>query len=253
MNRVENQPMSENSPSPLAGGSHAWSLTIVVGATLLSLVAAACSVALLYRDFPFGDFVFLAQGVTVFYGVLLFLHRLVLRLLPLEDGEVLPGTRLELAFHTYVMFHFFVFYPLSRSRNMPIGLLRVLLVAFGAKLGPNTYCSGVVLDPPLTTVGADTFLGQDCLIIPHLVVTGRPTSLRRVVIGDRVTVGAGAILLAGVRVGDDAVIAAGAVVTADTVVPAGEIWAGVPARRLRGPVVSQTTTSDAPPLSSGQS
>jgi len=54
-------------------------------------------------------------------------------------------------------------------------------------------------------------------------VERRPTT-----IGDRVFVGANAVINMGVTVGDEAVIAAGAVVTRD--VPARTVVAGVPAR-----------------------
>jgi maltose O-acetyltransferase len=46
-------------------------------------------------------------------------------------------------------------------------------------------------------------------------------------IGDRVLIGANAVVLAGARIGDDAVIGAGAVVTGD--VPPGTLAVGVPA------------------------
>ncbi len=62
-------------------------------------------------------------------------------------------------------------------------------------------------------------------------VSGRryPTVDRApVVIGDRVFLGAGAVVTMGVTIGDEAVVGAGAVVTDD--VPARTVVAGVPAR-----------------------
>ena len=89
------------------------------------------------------------------------------------------------------------------------------------------------------------FLGNDVLIGPQAVLvtgdhdfsrldipaskrgyTGKPIS-----IGDNVWIGAGAIVVGGVRVGSNAVIAAGAVVTAD-VAPATMVG-GVPARTIK--------------------
>lgn len=46
-------------------------------------------------------------------------------------------------------------------------------------------------------------------------------------------VGMNATVLDGAEVGDGAIIAAGAVVTQGTVVPPREIWAGIPARRVK--------------------
>jgi serine acetyltransferase len=56
-----------------------------------------------------------------------------------------------------------------------------------------------------------------------------------VVLGDRVFVGANAVIMMGVRVGDQAVIAAGAVVTKD--VAARTVVAGVPARPVAEAVI----------------
>jgi acetyltransferase-like isoleucine patch superfamily enzyme len=71
----------------------------------------------------------------------------------------------------------------------------------------------------------DTVLGQRYIHTPW------DESRSGVDVGANVWIGAQCVLVAGVVVGDDAVIAAGAVVTKN--VPAGEIWAGVPARKLR--------------------
>lgn len=49
-------------------------------------------------------------------------------------------------------------------------------------------------------------------------------------IGDRVWIGAGAIILPGVTIGNDAVIGAGSVVTKN--IPSQQIWAGNPARMI---------------------
>lgn len=56
-------------------------------------------------------------------------------------------------------------------------------------------------------------------------------SLAPVVIEDGADIGCGAIILPGVRIGKGVVVGAGAVVTKD--IPDFEVWAGVPARRLR--------------------
>ena len=56
----------------------------------------------------------------------------------------------------------------------------------------------------------------------------------RPTIGDRVDIGAGAVLLGGITIGDDAVIGANAVVTRSQ--PGGTLIAGVPARVVRQPL-----------------
>ena len=50
-------------------------------------------------------------------------------------------------------------------------------------------------------------------------------------VGDRVSIGSGAVILGGLSIGDDALIGAGAVVTRD--VEPGAVVAGVPARVMR--------------------
>lgn len=90
---------------------------------------------------------------------------------------------------------------------------------------------------------ADIYIGDNVMIAPNVVIaTGtHPVcpELREKVyqynlpvrIGNRVWIGAGAIILPGVTVGDDSVIGAGSVVTKD--IPSGVVAAGNPCRVLR--------------------
>lgn len=67
------------------------------------------------------------------------------------------------------------------------------------------------------TIGKGTTIGPGTLIYDHdhdLKNMGRFIS-RPVVIGERVWIGGGCIILKGVNIGDDAVIAAGTIVTSD--------------------------------------
>ncbi|WP_277870604.1 acyltransferase [Microbacterium telephonicum] len=50
-------------------------------------------------------------------------------------------------------------------------------------------------------------------------------------VGDRVFIGVGAMIMPGVEIGDDVVVGAGSIVTRN--IPSNEVWAGVPARRLK--------------------
>ena len=65
-------------------------------------------------------------------------------------------------------------------------------------------------------------------------------------IGDRVFVGANAVVNMGVSIGDEAVVAAGAVVTRD--VPARTVVAGVPARVVSAVVIEAGADDSQPPL-----
>jgi serine O-acetyltransferase len=91
-------------------------------------------------------------------------------------------------------------------------------------------------------VGGTTRMGRDCTLL-HGVTLGeaRFDELDCPTLGDRVTVGAGAIVLGGITVGDDALVGAGSVVLRD--VPPGARVAGSPARVLDpnpDPETSQT-------------
>lgn len=113
-----------------------------------------------------------------------------------------------------------------------------------AKLLRPIYHGAVALEINCDDIGAGLFsrhgfatiltaerIGVDCLFGQQVTV-GYTDNGGPPVIGDRVRIAAGAIVLGPIAVGDDAVIGAGAVVVKD--VPPGTVVGGVPARVLDG-------------------
>lgn len=103
-----------------------------------------------------------------------------------------------------------------------------VFVARGARIGPRTSIGRYsMLAPNVSIVGADH--NSDRVGVP-IQFGGRPPQVSTQ-IGRDCWIGAGVIVLRGVAIGDGSIIGAGSVVT--RCVPRGEIWAGVPARKIR--------------------
>jgi 2,3,4,5-tetrahydropyridine-2,6-dicarboxylate N-acetyltransferase len=101
------------------------------------------------------------------------------------------------------------------------------VINIGAEIGARTMVDMNAV------IGARATVGSNCHIGAGAVVAGvlEPPSLRPVVIGNDVLVGANAVVLEGVTIGRGSVVAAGAVVTKD--VPPGVVVAGVPAAVIK--------------------
>lgn len=110
---------------------------------------------------------------------------------------------------------------------------------YGCTIGKNfSITGGVIVDYShcwLVEIGDDVTLAPRVHILAHdastKVLLGY-TRIGRVTIGNRVFVGAGAIILPGVTIGDDVVIGAGSVVSRD--IPSNSIAAGSPVKVLCG-------------------
>jgi maltose O-acetyltransferase len=109
------------------------------------------------------------------------------------------------------------------------------LVAEGLQIGRGTFVArDAYLDPGhpwLITIGEDSGLSPRTIVMVHDASMKHHmghTRIARVVIGDRVFVGAGAIILPGTRIGDDSIVGAGAVVRGD--IPPGSMVVGNPAK-----------------------
>ena len=210
---------------------------ISVFASLLILILAlgiATTWALL-GALPLGDFrgvLLTFAGAVLIYLYAFAIYRLFLRILPLPSGEVIAGTRGEFAAQVNILFYLLLFNVLIRTHFLPIPLLRLVYLALGARLGNETYSAGVILDPPLTTAGANCIIGHDAVLFSH-AIEGDRFLLSPISIGNNVTIGATAVVMSGVSIGDGAIVSAGAVVAKDTRIGPNEIWGGVPARLVR--------------------
>lgn len=103
----------------------------------------------------------------------------------------------------------------------------------GSIIGDRTRIGAHVFLPPRSTVGADVFIGPNvtCTDDRHPRAGNADYVAEPPIIEDGASIGAGAILLPGVRIGAGAMVGAGAVVTRD--VPARSVIRGEPARITR--------------------
>jgi len=93
-------------------------------------------------------------------------------------------------------------------------------VAWGLEATPDVFW------PDHVALGEDAVIGYDATLLCHEFLQDE-YRVGDVEIGERAMIGAGAVVLPGVRVGADAQVAANSLVTED--VPPGETVAGVPA------------------------
>lgn len=113
-----------------------------------------------------------------------------------------------------------------------LGVCRVLTgveIMHGAEFGPGLsikHGNGIV-------IGGGSKIGANCSIFHQVTIGSDGINLEQPVIGDDVTIFAGARVLGGVTVGDGAVIGANSVVLHD--VAPGAMVAGIPAREVKDP------------------
>jgi len=200
-----------------------------------SIALAAGTGFALARTLGPGDFrgvVVAAVTIMLIYAYAMLVYRLFLAFVPLEEGDIAEGSRAEFAAQVNILFYLMLFNTLIRTHFLPVPLMRLVYLGLGAKLGPNTYSAGTLLDPALTEMGANCIVGHDAVLFCH-AIEGRHFALARIRAGDNVTIGATAVVMAGVSIGNGAIVSAGAVVPKDTQIGPGEVWGGIPARRLK--------------------
>jgi len=190
---------------------------------------------LLFGNLALGDFrgiiLVVACGGLIF-TIAIVVFRIFLWIVPLQEGEIPKNCNQESVYHIYLLFFLIFFHPLMRSGLIPVPIMKLIYLLLGAKLGSNTFTSGIIFDPMFVEVGSNSMMGQNSLLVPHSLENEKLAHYR-IRFGNNVTIGAHAIIHAGVVIDDNALVASGAVVSKNTHIKEGEVWGGVPAKRIR--------------------
>jgi acetyltransferase-like isoleucine patch superfamily enzyme len=88
-------------------------------------------------------------------------------------------------------------------------------------------------------IGDDCAIGSNCIFADHhhsdalgpIRMRDHETLTAPIKVGNNVLIGGNSVILKGVQIGDGAVIGVGSVVTDS--IPPREVWAGIPARKIR--------------------
>lgn len=171
------------------------------------------------------------SSALLFYGLAIAGFALLQRWAPVPTGGIAASSTGERYAFVYMLHFILLFNPLIFGRFMPFPLLGLVLRMLGLKMGQNSYCAGLVMDPPFVRIGDNSIIGNDAMLIAH-VIEGDELGYYPIQIGDNVTIGARAIIMAGVTIEDGAIIGVQSVVKKGTYIRSGETWIGAPARRL---------------------
>lgn len=115
---------------------------------------------------------------------------------------------------------------------IPVILRPTFFRLLGAKLGKGVLIAGKIVEPQMVEIGDYSFTGEMSLLMAHALMKDTVV-LKRIIIGDYVSVGAHAVIMPGVQIGNESIVAAGALVSMDTVIPPEEVWGGIPAKKIK--------------------
>jgi acetyltransferase-like isoleucine patch superfamily enzyme len=153
-----------------------------------------------------------------FYLTTILTYQLLFSYLKFPLHQIPKNSTEDFAFQLYVLYYliYFNFFVHNTLLPVPIG----------------SYSAGFILDPPYVKMGDNSIIGFGAVICSH-ALEGENVSFENITIGNNVTIGLRAMIMPGVRIEDNAIIAAGALVTKNTHIKAGEVWAGIPAKRIK--------------------
>lgn len=206
-------------------------LVITLNGILSYLFTKYCLSSLFHFYFMEYAILFNALFVVLLFGLFSsFLIRLVLIFFPLDESKLELGSRKATIWKLYALLYMLGGHSLN-PLDLPI-LKPWVIKLFGARIGKRVAIAGHVNEPKLVSIGSDSILGHYTLITPHTLLSGK-LFLKRIKIGNNVTVGVSSIILPGAVIGDNSVILPNSVVTMNTQIGSNEIWGGTPAVKIK--------------------
>jgi len=107
-----------------------------------------------------------------------------------------------------------------------------LLKLFGAKVGRDFIMRGEIINPELFEAGENVEIGAGSFLITHLRDGSRLT-YKKIRMCNNSAIGVKSIIFPGVEMGENSSVAACSLVPKDTKIPPEEMWAGIPARKIK--------------------
>ena len=215
-----------------------WTLTPAISLVSFALPAAAAWV--FHKQVSAGLF----ADAIVFFGVLfgwtLVLQAALRAVFRLKPGIYSFATSPWVVYGWNVisflsMTNLFLFY---NGALLPPPLRKLFYQAMGANIGRGIVSvGGRICDPYLVTIEENCMIGDEALLLGHEVATGDDEDiliLGQVRVRKGAIVGARSVVMPGVTIGENAMVKAMSMVPMNARVGANEVWAGVPARKVRG-------------------
>ena len=214
-------------------------LTITPAVELGILLVSGLCTLLLYRRYDLSLF----ADLVLFYGFLVMWTLVALKglrvVFPFREGIYSYATHpLETYLWTLQAFLCITNLNLFYENALVLPPLRkVFYQLLGARMGKGIISIGGRLgDPSLITVEENVIIGDEALLLPHAIgvdETGDVLILGKIEVKQGAIIGARATIMPGVTIGEHSMVKAMSLVAMNTKIPPNEVWAGIPARKVR--------------------
>ena len=169
--------------------------------------------------------------VIVFYVWAISIYRIWFSVFGFKEGPITPFSKDEFNYQIYACIQMFLVGPWIYSSILPPPIQTFFYRLLVLKIGKKSFITGIICDPHLVEIGEKSFTGAGSMLVSH-VMEDEKLEHHKIILGHHVTVGAGAIVLAGCKINDYAIVAAQSLVKKNTVIGSYEIWGGVPAKKI---------------------